>query len=186
MPLFQGWEPCLISFSQPFFHKIREFLCSLERKKPELSKTHPTFVFRPLLVSFMAYWTRITVFLGTPCSLYLFCTVIESWQTKLHSHSTNLSTVVKRKNAIKTDYMLQTLQAEFEHCLCSVYLYVDKVTAGNSFLAKVFFFNSFLFLRILSSRVTQISTGVSSIKPLHILYCLKHFFQFVICKMQCT
>ena len=35
-------------FSQPFFHKNGEFLCSLERKFPEFFKTYPTFVFSPL------------------------------------------------------------------------------------------------------------------------------------------
>ena len=38
--------PC---FSQPFFHKNGEFLCSLERKFPEFSKTHPTFFLSLLL-----------------------------------------------------------------------------------------------------------------------------------------
>ena len=65
--LFWGGSHVWPYFSLTVFHKNGEFLCSLERKKPELSKTHPTFVFRPLLVRFMAYWTRITVFFGTPC-----------------------------------------------------------------------------------------------------------------------
>ena len=68
---FEGGSHVWPYFSLTVFHKNGEFLCSLERKKPELSKTHPTFVFRPLLVPFMAYWTRITVFFGTPCTKQL-------------------------------------------------------------------------------------------------------------------
>ena len=36
-------------FSQPFFDKIKAFLCSLDRKLPELLKTHPTFITLALL-----------------------------------------------------------------------------------------------------------------------------------------
>ena len=31
-------------FSQPFFDKIKAFLCALDRKLPELLKTYPTFI----------------------------------------------------------------------------------------------------------------------------------------------
>ena len=41
-------------FSQLFFNKIGEFLCSLERKFPEFSKTLPTFVLSKILVPSMA------------------------------------------------------------------------------------------------------------------------------------
>ena len=40
-------------FLSHFFTSSQEFLYSLERKKPEVFKTHPTFVFRPLLVVVM-------------------------------------------------------------------------------------------------------------------------------------
>ena len=36
-------------FSQPFFDKIKAFLCTLDRKLPELLKTHPTFISLALL-----------------------------------------------------------------------------------------------------------------------------------------
>ena len=50
-------RPCLILFIS-FIHESREFLCSLERKKPEVFKTHLTIVFRPLLVPVMTRVTR--------------------------------------------------------------------------------------------------------------------------------
>ena len=49
----QLWPHC----SQPFFPKKVMFLCSFDRKFPEFSKTHPTFVSSTLLLSFF----------GTPC-----------------------------------------------------------------------------------------------------------------------
>ena len=55
-------------FSQLFFNKIGEFLCLLERKFPEFSKTLPTFVFCPILSgSLYGPKTRIPLFFGTPC-----------------------------------------------------------------------------------------------------------------------
>ena len=51
-----GWS-CLTSFFYAIFsqyHNIMDLLCSLEKKKPKFFKTHPTFVFRPLLLPFMA------------------------------------------------------------------------------------------------------------------------------------
>ena len=41
----QLWPP----FSQAFFPKLGMFLCSLDWKFPEFSKTHPTFVCSPFL-----------------------------------------------------------------------------------------------------------------------------------------
>ena len=49
-------------FSRPFFKKNWEFLRLLERKKPEFCKTHPTFVFSPLLVPYMAHFWK-------PCTM---------------------------------------------------------------------------------------------------------------------
>ena len=40
---FKGGRHLLPYFSQQFLHKIIMFLCLLERKFPELFKTHPTF-----------------------------------------------------------------------------------------------------------------------------------------------
>ena len=56
--------PC---FSQLFFHKNVESLCSSDRKFPEFFKTHKTFVFSSLLMPSTALWTLILIFLGTPC-----------------------------------------------------------------------------------------------------------------------
>ena len=42
-------------------------MCSSERKFPELFKTHPTFVYSPLLVPSMACQTQRGVFFETPC-----------------------------------------------------------------------------------------------------------------------
>ena len=36
-------------FFQPFFNKIKAFLCALDRKLPELLKTYPTFITLALL-----------------------------------------------------------------------------------------------------------------------------------------
>ena len=55
--------------SQLFFHIYGEFLCSLERKKPELFKTYPTFIFSPLLMPSIACWMLNTLFLGHPVYL---------------------------------------------------------------------------------------------------------------------
>ena len=54
-------------FSQSFSDKNEEFLCSSERKFPELFKTHPTFVYSPLLGPSMACQTQRGVFFETPC-----------------------------------------------------------------------------------------------------------------------
>ena len=54
-------------FSQSFSDKNEEFLCSSERKFHELFKTHPTFVYSPLLVPSMACQTQRGVFFETPC-----------------------------------------------------------------------------------------------------------------------
>ena len=58
------------NFLSLFFHKIGEFLCSLEWKKTEFFNPPPTFVFSPLLMPSTACWTLIGLFLGTPCSTY--------------------------------------------------------------------------------------------------------------------
>ena len=55
-------------FLRHFLTKNKEFLCSSERKFPELFKTHPTFVYSPHLVPSMACQTQRGVFLDT---LYL-------------------------------------------------------------------------------------------------------------------
>ena len=53
-------------FLNCFFTKIGEFLCSLEWKFPEFYKTHPTFVFGPLLMPPTARQILIPLFLGHP------------------------------------------------------------------------------------------------------------------------
>ena len=66
MPFLKGGRHLWTHFSQSFFDKNEEFLCSSERKFPELFKTHPTFVYSPLLVPSMACQTQRGVFLGHP------------------------------------------------------------------------------------------------------------------------
>ena len=68
MPFLKGGRHLWTHFSQTFSDKNEEFLCSSERKFPELFKTHPPFVYCPLLVHSMACQTLITVFFGTPCT----------------------------------------------------------------------------------------------------------------------
>ena len=55
MPFFKGVNHVWPRFPWQFFHKNVKFLCPFERKKPEFCKTHPTFVFSPLLVPSMAH-----------------------------------------------------------------------------------------------------------------------------------
>ena len=64
---FRGGRYVRPWFSQLFFHKSGEFLCSLERKFPDLFKTHPPFVCSPLLMPSTACQTLIPLFFGTPC-----------------------------------------------------------------------------------------------------------------------
>ena len=64
---FRGGRYVRPWFSQLFFHKSGEFLCSLERKFPKFFKTHPPFVCSPLLMPSTACQTLIPLFLGTPC-----------------------------------------------------------------------------------------------------------------------
>ena len=66
MPFLKGGRHLWTHFSQTFSDKNEEFLCSSERKFPEVFKTHPTFVYCPLLVPSMVCETLITVFLGHP------------------------------------------------------------------------------------------------------------------------
>ena len=68
MPLFWGGNHVWPRFYQLFYHQNGEFLCSLERKFPEFFKTHPTFVFSPLLMPSMACQTLIPLFFWTPCN----------------------------------------------------------------------------------------------------------------------
>ena len=68
MPFLKGGRHLWTHFSQSFSDKNEEFLCSSERKFPELFKTHPTFVYSPLLVPSMACQTQRGVFFETPCS----------------------------------------------------------------------------------------------------------------------
>ena len=57
-----------LGFLSCFFCKNGNFLCSLERKFPDFFKTHPTFVFSPILMPSMACQTLIPLFFGTPCT----------------------------------------------------------------------------------------------------------------------
>ena len=67
MPFLKGGRHLWTHFSQLFSDKNEEFLCPSERKFPELFKTHPTFVYSPLLVPSMACQTQRGVFFETPC-----------------------------------------------------------------------------------------------------------------------
>ena len=53
---------------QPFFHKIIMFLCLLERKFPELFKTHPTFFPSALQKAKKSNNAKFTLLSGPPCS----------------------------------------------------------------------------------------------------------------------
>ena len=64
--LFEGGRHLLPHFSQPFFHKIIMFLCLLERKFPELFKTHPTFFSSALLRLKRANMQNLHFYLGHP------------------------------------------------------------------------------------------------------------------------
>ena len=66
--LFEGGRHLLPHFSQPFFHKIIMFLCLLERKFPELFKTHPTFFSSALKKAKKNIYAKFTLFWGAPCS----------------------------------------------------------------------------------------------------------------------
>ena len=67
MPFCKGGRHLWTHFSQSFSDKIEEFLCSSERKFPELFKTHLTFVHSPLLGPSLACQTQTGVFFETPC-----------------------------------------------------------------------------------------------------------------------
>ena len=71
MLFLKGGRHLWTHFSQSFSDKNEEFLCSSERKFPELFKTHPTFVYSPLLVPSMACQTQRGVFFETPCKYNL-------------------------------------------------------------------------------------------------------------------
>ena len=62
--LFEGGRHLLTHFSQPFFHKIIMFLCLLERKFPELFKTHPTFFSSALQKAKKSIYAKFTLFWG--------------------------------------------------------------------------------------------------------------------------
>ena len=66
--LFEGGRHLLPHFSQPFFHKIIMFLCLLERKFPELFKTHPTFFSSALQKAKKSIYAKFTLFGGATCS----------------------------------------------------------------------------------------------------------------------
>ena len=66
--LFEGGRHLLPHFSQPFFHKIIMFLCLLERKFPELFKTHPTFFSSALQKAKKSKYAKFTLLFGAPCS----------------------------------------------------------------------------------------------------------------------
>merc|ERR1712016_290654 len=64
--LFEGVRHLLPHFSQPFFHKIIMFLCLLERKFPELFKTHPTFFSSALQKAKKSIYAKFPLFWGHP------------------------------------------------------------------------------------------------------------------------
>ena len=67
MPFLRGGRYLWTHFSQSFFDKNEKFLCSSERKFPEVFKTHTTFVSSPLQRPSMAHQKQNCVFFGTPC-----------------------------------------------------------------------------------------------------------------------
>ena len=71
MPFLKGGRHLWTHFSQSFSDKNEEFLCSSERKFPELFKTHPTFVYSPLLVPSKACQTQRGVFFRHPVEFQL-------------------------------------------------------------------------------------------------------------------
>ena len=72
MPFYHGGRHLWPHFSQSFSVKNGKFLCSSERKFPEVFKTHQAFVYCPLLMPSMAHQTQNCVFFGTPCiSFYI-------------------------------------------------------------------------------------------------------------------
>ena len=58
MPFLKRGRHLWTHFSQSFSDKNEGFLCSSERKFPELFKTHPTFVYSLLLVPSVACFFR--------------------------------------------------------------------------------------------------------------------------------
>ena len=66
--LFEGGRHLLPHFSQPFFHKIVMFLCLLERKFPELFKTHPTFFSSALQKAKKSNYAKFRLLSGAPWS----------------------------------------------------------------------------------------------------------------------
>ena len=73
---FYGQGSQLWAFiSQTFFGKNIKFLCSLDWKFPEFSKTHPTFICSSLFKASRSLWTQKSVFFGTPCRLFVQFTI---------------------------------------------------------------------------------------------------------------
>ena len=68
--LFEGGRHLLPHFSQPFFHKIIMFLCLLERKFPELFKTHPTFFSSAHQKAKKSKYAKFTLLFGAPWSSF--------------------------------------------------------------------------------------------------------------------
>ena len=64
---FKGGKHLLPHFSQPFLHKMIMFLCLLERKFPELFKTHPTFSSSALQKAKESTYAKLTLLWGAPC-----------------------------------------------------------------------------------------------------------------------
>ena len=70
IPFLKGGWHLWTHFFQSFSDKNEVFLCSSERIFSELFKTHPTFVYSPLLVPSMDCQTQRGVFFETPCITY--------------------------------------------------------------------------------------------------------------------
>ena len=85
MPFLKGGRHLWTHFSQLFSDKNEEFLCPSERKFPELFKTHPTFVYSPLLVPSMACQTQRGVFFETPCISHPLQTPQSTFDSQPHN-----------------------------------------------------------------------------------------------------
>ena len=69
-PFFWRGRYLWTHFSQLFLDQIKIFLCSLDRKFPELCKNHPTFISVALMRAPKSIQLKILLFQGTQCSSF--------------------------------------------------------------------------------------------------------------------
>ena len=118
------WTP----FSQSFSDKNEKFLCSSERKFPELFKTHPTFVYSPFLVPSMAFQTQRGVFFWD--TLYILFKKVKDWNLENEvrmnlrsgSEEFDMKTVslfrIQNPNLIRIDPPLSSLSGWMDVVMC--------------------------------------------------------------------